>query len=564
MIICSLFNINVMHILPDLSLKLVLAAITLLAVVREGKAKPWRPRPSAPAAGQYCQGCPFPASCSDVPANLPGYFILLTGQLVYCGDYPGHATHHGAHYHGGTTMYGAGYGCGDTQVVDDGDSHVVVDDGDTQIVDGGDTHIDGGDTQIVDGGDYIQIVDGGDTHIDDGDTQIVDGGDYTQIVDGGDTHTHDGDTEIVDGGDYTQIVDGGDTQIVDGGDYTQIVDGGDTQIIVDGGDTHDCECETHDGGDTQIVVDGGETHIVDGGDTQIIEGGETHIVEGGDTQIIEGGETHIVEGGDTQIIEGGETHVVDGGDTHGGDTQIIVDGGGGCGGCGGNGWTKVADVNMSDPTHNCPTGFILQESVGKRGCTRSYTHRHEGSITQTSFDCKGNSYSEVCGRVIAYGAGGLKAFGTKYRGEEHRKNIDSYYVDGVSITCGTPREHIWTYAAGYLDTHQATVEEQEFQCPCSTDGIRELVPDFVGEDYTCESARNQKASSIVYADFLYNDKLWDGKNLGPLEANCKKPCQYFYKRLKSATTRNIDVRLCNAEESHKQEIYITIIELFIK
>ena len=31
-------------------------------------------------------------------------------------------------------------------------------------------------------------------------------------------------------------------------------------------------------------------------------------------------------------------------------------------------------------------------------------------------------------------------------------NINSYYVDGISITHGNPRQHVWTYAAGIQET----------------------------------------------------------------------------------------------------------------
>ena len=311
--------------------------------------------------------------------------------------------------------------------------------------------------------------------------------------------------------------------------------GGDIYVNGNRDDTH----INGNGGDTHVNGNGGDIHIING------NGGGNNIVNGN------GGDTHIING------NGGGGHIVNGGGDGGGGWYT------GCGGCGGAGWIKVADVNMSDPTHSCPSEFEeMQILVGKRGCKRPPV-TGSGSMTQTSFDCKGNSYSEVCGKVRAIAAGSFKAFGTKYRGEEH-KNIDSYYVDGVSITCGTPREHIWTYAGGLLDTSEATVEEQEFQCPCNTDGIRELVPDFVGEDYTCESAnQGDQSSSMVSVDRFHADKLWDNKNLGRLETNCEK-CPYFYKRLESPTTSNIDMRICAGEDSTKQELYITIIELYIK
>ena len=54
------------------------------------------------------------------------------------------------------------------------------------------------------------------------------------------------------------------------------------------------------------------------------------------------------------------------------------------------------------------------------------------------------SAPRVCGRIIAYQTGGTGVFGYHAAG----RGIDSYYVYGVSVTYGAPRNHIWTLAAG--------------------------------------------------------------------------------------------------------------------
>ena len=33
-------------------------------------------------------------------------------------------------------------------------------------------------------------------------------------------------------------------------------------------------------------------------------------------------------------------------------------------------WTRIAYLNMSDPTHQCPPGFRLYTSNGVRACSR--------------------------------------------------------------------------------------------------------------------------------------------------------------------------------------------------
>ena len=50
----------------------------------------------------------------------------------------------------------------------------------------------------------------------------------------------------------------------------------------------------------------------------------------------------------------------------------------------------------------------------------------------------GYTYTKVCGRVIGYQVGHPDAFHSS-------KSIDKAYVEGVSITHGSPRSHISPY-----------------------------------------------------------------------------------------------------------------------
>ena len=66
--------------------------------------------------------------------------------------------------------------------------------------------------------------------------------------------------------------------------------------------------------------------------------------------------------------------------------------------CGsGGGWTRLAFLDMSDATENCPSGFKLYQSGGVRACGRGETG--EASCTSVQFPSNGISYSQVCGRV---------------------------------------------------------------------------------------------------------------------------------------------------------------------
>ena len=99
------------------------------------------------------------------------------------------------------------------------------------------------------------------------------------------------------------------------------------------------------------------------------------------------------------------------------------------------GWTSLAYLDMSDATMNCPSGFRLYQSGGVRACGRS-TSRWP-SCQSVTFPSNGIQYSQVCGRVVGYQYGHSDAL-------DGPANLNTYYVNGVSITRGSPRQHVWT------------------------------------------------------------------------------------------------------------------------
>ena len=102
------------------------------------------------------------------------------------------------------------------------------------------------------------------------------------------------------------------------------------------------------------------------------------------------------------------------------------------------------------------------------------------------FPSHGDSYSKVCGRVYGY----QKATTDAFRGFACPGcAIDQQYVDGVSITHGSPRQHIWSLAASHLPPH----------CQCNSNNIN--APSFVGQDYFCDV---EGTSTYTTAD-----RLWD-------------------------------------------------------
>ena len=140
------------------------------------------------------------------------------------------------------------------------------------------------------------------------------------------------------------------------------------------------------------------------------------------------------------------------------------------------GWRRVAFINMTDTSYNCPTGFNLT-SLSKRTCGRLPTSR---GCSSTTFSVGGLSYSRVCGRIRGYQFGATDAF------LYYTQGIDSYYVEGVNLTHGGDggrRQHIWTFAAGNTELITGLPNSG---CPCDT-GNYDRVPAFVGSDFFCES-----------------------------------------------------------------------------
>jgi len=217
------------------------------------------------------------------------------------------------------------------------------------------------------------------------------------------------------------------------------------------------------------------------------------------------------------------------------------------------GWTRVANLNMSDPSEQCPGEWTLQtyNSEPRRLCRRGSS----AGCLPAVYTTYGISYSHVCGKVIGYQYGTVDAF-AQFAGSQ---TIDGHYVDGVSLTHGSPgtRQHIWSFAAGNTERNHVA------SCPCA-DGT--AAPSYVGNDYFCESGNTLGgAAAVLYA----SDPLWDGQG-------CETPpcCEltnppgvtapWFCKQLPQATTDDIEVRICGDENIANEDTPVELIELYIR
>ena len=226
--------------------------------------------------------------------------------------------------------------------------------------------------------------------------------------------------------------------------------------------------------------------------------------------------------------------------------------------CGDGVWYRVAYLNMSNTSQQCPSTWQEYDgssSNGVRACGR-----------QVSVDCDGtvypvnHEYSKVCGRVIGYQVTSPDAFGFRPTPE----SVNDIYVDGVSVTYGSPRTHIWTFAAGVTEG----TGNPMLTCPCalSDPSTGHPAPNFIGDNYYCESGNPSPTGDWIAGHLYSNDPLWDGQE-------CEGQCcmrsygmnpPWFNVDLTSSTSDAIEVRICGDQLLANEDSPIALMELYVQ
>ena len=223
--------------------------------------------------------------------------------------------------------------------------------------------------------------------------------------------------------------------------------------------------------------------------------------------------------------------------------------------CGGEGgWMRVAYLNITDPSSQCPVGYRIETANNKSFCIRNTTNGGCSPILAESF---GLNYSKVCGYVRGYAYSTMDCF------HSGNRMLDGNYVDGVSITYGTPPTHLWTYAAGLQEN--PSNDYPVLNCPCNTQpGL--APPSFVGSNYYCESGSLNHPAIDQPIVWLTNDPLWDGMQCGGDEGPCCNPTglPWFIRNISTNTTATIKVRVCLDEIFNNENIGIDRLELYVK
>ena len=202
-------------------------------------------------------------------------------------------------------------------------------------------------------------------------------------------------------------------------------------------------------------------------------------------------------------------------------------------------WRRVVYIN---PTLNnsCPSGLrkVSIPNTNKQACGGTVDKGCSSVIFRVD-----QNYTDICGIVQGYQFYSPNAF---YG--DLSKTIDDTYVDGISITQGSPRRHVWTYAAYYVEGSGNT-------CPCATSNGRvdHPPPSFVGDDYYCETGFVSRAQRVAW-----EDPLWDGKGCSRPEDRCCQRFGWFHKTVPSSDD-HIELRWCVGSRIKQMKIYFNLL-----
>jgi len=217
-----------------------------------------------------------------------------------------------------------------------------------------------------------------------------------------------------------------------------------------------------------------------------------------------------------------------------------------CAGVGGV-WKRIASFDIA-AGDDCPLPWVKSSFSGVSFCRSGADNSGCYSVT---YSTNGTSYHRVCGKASAYQRGSMDGF------YSISNNLDGVYFDGLSVTHGSPRQHIWTYVVGISDSGNYP----SYNCPCAAvSGTNS--PTFVGSHYYCESGTGSSWSNGV--NYL-SDVLWDGAGCSAGNTCCSDSnLPWFYRQLGQTTQDYIEVRICTGEGFSNEALLMTELELYIQ
>ena len=221
--------------------------------------------------------------------------------------------------------------------------------------------------------------------------------------------------------------------------------------------------------------------------------------------------------------------------------------------CGGHkgGWMRIADLDTSRGD-DCPSGWT-NITTPVAACIAPSSN---AGCYSTNFSTLSIPYGKVCGMAVGYQKGSTDGFSALYVSS---RSVNGPYVDGVSITYGTPRKPIWTYAVGLSDKNDP---ENRVNCPCS-EFSGQLPPSFIHDNYYCESGNLQMKN--INNNYYIDDPLWDGKGCSINNSCCSEPSQpWFYRQMPLMVNEDVETRICRDEVSSNEDILVGELQLYVQ
>ena len=220
-------------------------------------------------------------------------------------------------------------------------------------------------------------------------------------------------------------------------------------------------------------------------------------------------------------------------------------------------WRRVAYINMTDPEAECPSGLneTSNSTTGQRACGRGVDGEgralaHPRGCSSVTFPVN-TTYSHVCGYARGYQYYTMDAFWTS-----PIRTINDAYIDGLSITHGNPRKHLWTLAVGNPELFSTI----ELKCPRDGDPFDfTRVSDFVNNDFYCESG-------FIGPDWeeriAWEDPLWDGQQCVSSTAQSCSRYGWFHRDI-TASQEDIEVRWCADQSRSDEDFYTDLLEIWV-
>ena len=134
-------------------------------------------------------------------------------------------------------------------------------------------------------------------------------------------------------------------------------------------------------------------------------------------------------------------------------------------------------------------------------------------------------------------------------------------LDGVHITYGNPRKHIWAFAAAISETFYIFSDST---CPCISQNDANIPspPSLFENYYFCDTSQLIPSFNPSY---VTSDPLWDGAGCGSRSTCCSfNNPPWFYRELPHPTADDIEMRVCRDDNRDNEEFAIEIIDIYVQ